>query len=364
MPELEVQLFGALQVIHHGRPLTTLPSPRQQALLAWLLLHPQSPQPRKHIAFAIWPDSDEGQALNNLRRELHHLRRALPDAERYLEITPLVLRWRHDAPYRLDVAQFRQALEPSGRDGRPAVEALERAASLYKADLLCALDDDWLGVHREELHRQAASGLEGLVTRLEESGERTRALHHAQRLLALEPLRESVYARVMRLQFAGGDQAAARRTYHRCVEVLRAELGVAPGGVVQAAYRHLLESEGPLPPVVRGELPLIGRRAEWQRLLRVWQEAAAGTARVLLISGEAGIGKSRLAEALLSLAQAGQARSARTRAYAAEGRLPYAPIRDWLHDPVMQVHLPTLGESWQLELARLLPDLSPPARPA
>ncbi|WP_309572548.1 AAA family ATPase [Deinococcus sp.] len=354
MAYLHVQLLGELRLTHGGEPLGAVVSPRQQALLAWLLLHAGAPQARKRIAFALWPDSDEAQAQTNLRRELHHLRHALPDANAFLEVTPTTLRWRHDAPGEVDVARFEHAA------GDTAAE-LERAADLYRGDLLPGLDDDWLDPFRQALHGRAVEVLEALAARCEQAGERTQALHHWQRLLALEPLRESGYAQVMRLHLASGDVAAARRAYAQCEAVLRAELGVEPGPVVQAVARMMQEAAGPdvLPPDARGAAPLIGRRAEWEHLHRVWAEVSAGAARVLLIAGEAGIGKTRLAESLLTLAQTQGARTARTRSYAAEGRLAYGPISDWLRSAAVQAPLGRLERPWLEELRRLVPELAP-----
>lgn len=369
MPDLEIQLFGALQVRHHGQPVTALRAPRQQALLAWLLLHGHSPQPRRHIAFAIWPDSGEAQALTNLRRELYFLRRALPDAERYLDITPSALRWRHDVPIGLDVTAFREATgqgstgQGSMPRGTPDIQALERAARLYTADLLPAVDDDWLTPQRDELHQRAAEVMEQLLDRYEQTGDRTQALHHAQRLLALEPLRESVYARLMRLHLENGDAAAAQHAYTRCAEVLKTELDMTPGEALQAMSRHVrehLDHErlNAAPPTPAGTLPLIGRQGEWKRLVRVWQGVQSGRSQVLLIAGEAGIGKTRLAEALIDLANESHARTARTRSYAAEGRLAYAPISDWLRSPALLTQASLLEPPWHEELVRLVPELA------
>ncbi|CAM3582836.1 AAA family ATPase [Deinococcus frigens] len=361
MSELEIQLFGGLHVVHHGQPVTALCAPRQQALLAWLLLHAGAPQPRKQIAFALWPDSDEPQALTNLRRELHHLRRGLPECERYLEVSAQTLCWRQDAPCTLDVQEFEEALGKLGRQTPPSTAELARAADLYTGELLYAADDEWLEPERQRLHRRAVEVLEVLAAQLEQSGERTRALTVLERLLALEPLRESAYAAMMRLHLAGGDAAAARQVYRRCVNVLKAELDVLPGQAVQAAYEFMQRGAAATPPTPPGELPLIGRRREWPGLLRVWQQTCAGSTRVLLIAGEAGIGKTRLAEALLALALSQGASTARSRSYAAEGRLAYAPISDWLRSPALTAGVGQLGEPWKGELARLLPELAPSA---
>ena len=82
---------------------------------------------RQHLAFLLWPDSDEPQARTNLRNLLHHLRRALPEAERLLRIDTQDLQWLPDGPFTLDVADLEQAV---------AAGELEKAAALYTGDLL------------------------------------------------------------------------------------------------------------------------------------------------------------------------------------------------------------------------------------
>ena len=66
-----------------------LGSARAESLLAYLLLHREAPQPRQRLAFLLWPDSTEPQARTNLRHLLHNLRRALPDPDRFLEVTQI-----------------------------------------------------------------------------------------------------------------------------------------------------------------------------------------------------------------------------------------------------------------------------------
>ncbi|WP_168734934.1 AAA family ATPase [Deinococcus sp. KSM4-11] len=358
MPELEVRLFGAFQVTVHGQPVTTLGAPRLQALLAWLLLHRDCPQPRRQVAFALWPDSDEAQALTNLRRELHHLRRAWPAIDQCLEVNALTLHWTPDGPSGLDVAAFEQAsrsvLTGAARDWNE----LERAAGLYPAALLPGLDDEWIDAHRQRWHDRMVAVLEAL---LDDDAPTSGAVRYAQRLVALEPYRDSAHARLMALHLDAGDPGAARHAYHECVRVLAAELGAAPGPLVQAAF-HRLEQQGeqaPPAPPGPGEPPLVGRRAEWGQVLEAWQAASSGPPRALLITGEAGIGKTRLAEALLTFATAQGVRTARTRSYAAEGRLAYAPVVEWLRSPALYGALASLALPWRREVARLLPELTP-----
>ena len=82
-----------------------------------------------------------------------------------------------------------------------------------------------------------------------------------------------------------------------------------------------------------------------------WRRACKHAPHFLLIAGEAGIGKSRLAEELLVWAQQQGFAAARTRAYAAEGRLAYAPIIEWLRSETLRVVLAHLGKVWLTEVS-------------
>src|ERR687897_3952009 len=88
---LSVRLLGELELRLGDRPLPALESARAESLLAYLLIHRDAPQPRQRIAFLLWPDSSEAQARTNLRHLLHKLRRAVPDAESFLDLTPRTL---------------------------------------------------------------------------------------------------------------------------------------------------------------------------------------------------------------------------------------------------------------------------------
>jgi DNA-binding SARP family transcriptional activator len=158
---LGIRLLGQLDLRLGETPLSPLESARAESLLAYLLLHRDAPQPRQRLAFLLWPDSSEPQARTNLRHLLHVLRRALPDLDRFLEVTPRALRWREDAPCWLDVAAFEAAAD---RDELPA---LREAAALYRGDLLESGYDEWLMEERERLRRRHLQALERLVELLE-----------------------------------------------------------------------------------------------------------------------------------------------------------------------------------------------------
>jgi DNA-binding SARP family transcriptional activator len=340
--------------------VTEVNTPRLQALLAYLLLHREAPQSRSHVAFQFWPDSTESQALSNLRTLLLRLRRALPDADRFLEATAQTLQWRLGAPFSLDVADFEDSLarakgaEQAG-DGAAVREALTDVVALYGGDLLPSCYEDWILPHRERLGQAYLRALEGLIELLEGQREYEGAVRYAQRLLRHDPLYEAAYRRLMRLRALSGDRAGALRVYHTCAATLARELGVEPSQATQSAYEQLVSARArtvPSPRAVPGVLPLVGREREWAQMQAAWHRSSRGP-RFLLLLGEAGIGKTRLVEELLDWAGRQGLAHASTRCYAAEGELAYAPVTVLLRARP----LPPLDDVWLTEVARLVPEV-------
>src|SRR5215831_9958098 len=111
---LDMRLLGAFRLTYEDAPLSQLPTPRVQALLAYLLLHQEAPQSRQQLAFLLWPDTTDAQARTNLRQLLHALKQALPQADHFVQTDAKTLHWQPDAPCRLDVAEFEETLTQAG----------------------------------------------------------------------------------------------------------------------------------------------------------------------------------------------------------------------------------------------------------
>ncbi len=364
MQRLQVTLLGEFQLTFDGAAILAANQPRLQSLLAYLLLHRNAPQPRQYLAFLFWPESTEAQALTNLRKQLLRLRRALPDVERFVLSNTKVIQWRPDAPFTCDAIEFEQAIAHAAplADER-AIAALQRVVDLYSGDLLPGCYDAWLIAKRDVLHASLIGALERLVLALEDNRDYPAAIRRAEQLLWHDPLHETIYRRLMRLYALNGDRAAALQVYQRCVITLQRELGVAPGADTRAAYARLQHDS--IPVVLRKhsertlaiQSPFVGRQAEWRALQAIWRQAIHGRAHVALLAGEAGIGKTRLAEELLSWVATQGITTAHARSYAAEGRLAYAPVIEWLRAPTLKPHLGQLSAADLTELARLLPEL-------
>ncbi len=258
MASMRIELFNNLLITCAQQPVLSVNTSRMQSLLAWLLLHSDSPQPRERLASLLWPESGESQARTNLRQLLHHLRHALPAECCLLEADNHSVQWRRDPGCTIDVVEFDAALARAADAGKRGDaegerDALEEAARLYQDDLLRGLYDDWLQPVREQYRRHLAQVLRRLATLLEAGRDYPAAIRHAERLVALDPLAEAHHQVLIRLHAGNHDRASALRAYHQCKQVLRRELGVEPDVATRELFDQVLRSE--LPGGARAELP-------------------------------------------------------------------------------------------------------------
>ncbi len=368
MPILRIQTLGDFRLNNDTDESIAINQARQQAMLTYLLLHRQTPQSRQHLAFLLWPDSSESQALTNLRKALTHFRQAAPVLAQAIFADHKMIQWRPDFPYLLDVADFEEKLtqataaQQAGHQ-REAISLLAAAVTLYSGPLLPSCYDDWLLAERERLHQRCLQALEQLGAHHEQQRDFATAIRYAQQLLRLDPLQESTHLQLMKLQALQGDRAAALRTYHTCARMLERELGVEPSEETQAAYARLLKlaTPAPLRPMATSRTQaiahVVGRQAEWGQLLAAWRLATQQRAHFVCVLGEAGIGKTHLAEALLTWASQQGFAVARTRAYAGEGQLAYAPVVEWLRAEPVRAVRQRVAKVWRSEVARLLPEI-------
>jgi DNA-binding SARP family transcriptional activator/pimeloyl-ACP methyl ester carboxylesterase len=376
MRRVSLSLLGGFQARLEPGPPLSLRTKKAQALLAYLALNPDRTHRRESLAAVFWGDRPDEHARASLRHALYELRKALAPV-------PTVLRTCGDivtvdgANIDLDVAVFTRLL------GEGTSEALARAMTLYRGDLLAGLSVDeepwetWLREERERLREQAVEGLARLLTHQRKTGQLDAAVVAAQRLLALDPLQEAVHRTLMRLHAQLGRRGVAFRQYQQCVNTLRRELGVEPEAETRLLYRQILRQRtmddvrpaagtatppwtGPAPDTRPPETPLIGRDAEMQQLREAFDRLPADGGGLFAVVGEAGIGKSRLVEELATHAEQHTARVLLGRAYESDQILLFGPIVDALRNgQAARDHetLEALGPVWRGELAHLLPEI-------
>jgi DNA-binding SARP family transcriptional activator/predicted ATPase len=358
---LDLQLLGGFHLTVESVPRPGLEKTRWQALIAYLVLQRQTPVPRAQVAFALWPDTREAQALTNLRNLLHRLPEAWPGCMQFIRVDRHTVQWQPHAPWSCDVVEFEDNLVLAVRASNTSDERrfLIQAVTRYRGELLPGHWDEWLLTARGSLHQRYVEALERAATLYAADAEFNQAIHLVERLLADDPLREAHYRWLMRLHVANGDRAGALHAYYQCSRTVQRELGVSPGPPTVAAYEAIVLPAGQrdLRLVAAGtlELPLVGRGAAWQQLLDDWRRLTTGspTTHCVLVSGEPGIGKSRLVQEFASWTAHQGATVAVAQAYPNDHALPFEPVVQWLRG----FDLERASPAWRQELAPLLPDV-------
>jgi oligopeptide transport system substrate-binding protein len=392
---LTFRLLGGLTISRAGRPVSGFHSRKERALLCYLAVTGRRHQ-RPFLAGLFWGVLPESRALANLRRALSHLRDVAGD---HLLITRRTAAFDGESDYWLDVEAF-EALVRQSQGPAPLSDAVE----LYRGDFLagfhvrgCPVFEEWVLGEQERLRSLAVEALRTLVRLHRARGEYAAAVAYAQQLLTLDPWREEAHRELMRLLALSGQRSAALAQYETCRRVLETELGLEPLEETTALYRRLVDwgtdelvdGNTNLPAYQSTELPFTGRGEAHTRLVNWWQSSRRGEGRLVLVEGEAGVGKTRLVEEVVRYAEAEGATVLRGRCYEFGGAVPYQPIaealRGYLRDKETGRHgdkgtrgqgdgetrrqgsvlspsppptlSPSLSPVWLSELSRLLPEL-------
>ncbi|MBA2396045.1 MAG: AAA family ATPase [Ktedonobacteraceae bacterium] len=358
-PTLHIHLLGDFLLTAGETPVTTITIPRLQSLLAYLLLHRDAPQDRSHLAFLLWPDSTEAQAHANLRQLVYRLRQSLPYADQLLHADKQSLQWLPThVDWTLDVLEFEQACILEQVQKKVVTrQTLEQVIRLYRGDLLPDCDEEWIVPERERLCHLFLQVAERLIALLEQERDYTTAIEIAHKLLRHDPLHEETYCQLMRLLAVHGDREEALRVYNTCVTSLERRLGVKPSEATQETYNLLLRATPRIPALMNRGVPLLGRNAEWQHLQEMWRKAGRGRSHMVMLTGEAGIGKTRLAEEMQIWVSRQGMTAVSAHCYPTLGHLPYTPVTAWLRTAPFQAHLLTLDPALRKEIARLVPEI-------
>ena len=289
---LEVRLAGGWQLRVNGTELAPPASKRARAVLAYLALHPGS-HPRRRLAARFWPDVLDESARASLRVALTELRQALGPAAVHLTATREAVAL--EGPDLLvDTRAFQQALD----DGEPI-----RALEVCSGPILEEFDEEWAIAARDEHSHRLGEALEQAAAL---AGDPREAIRLTRAQVALDPLAEGPNRRLIERLAASGDRVAALAAGRQFAERVRTQLGMSPSRETRALVEALRRTEpAPVPPppvLVRAhETEFVGRRAELERLRASWGGVQMHRdRRIVLIAGEPGIGKTRLAQRFAS----------------------------------------------------------------
>src|SRR3989440_4544623 len=391
---LRLAVLGSPEVFHDGSRLA-FALRKAQALLVYLAVE-GGMHPRSKLAALLWPDSEPQDARKALRNAIALLRNLLADAgtspaeHSYLLSQQDLLGLNPQTPLELDLEVVQQAWKqaqlfstfPSEEQRASLVAQVQHALSLVRGPFL---DGFWLREEvpfdqwHEQQQQQWQVRLHLLFERLsswqEAGGELDQARSTLIRWLGLDPLAEEAYRRLMRVQLALGDPSAALQVYVTCRARLAEELQVEPSPDTVALAEYIRATaaarrgNSPARPStatmagsrLTGELvaPLVGRAAAFSQLVGRYQQARLGQPQAVLIEGEAGVGKTRLAREFLAWVKAQGADALRGQAFEMGGRLPYQPLIEAIRPRLEEENAPEdlLEDLWLAELSRLLPEL-------
>jgi DNA-binding SARP family transcriptional activator len=370
MARLSLSLLGGFEARLDGRGPLTLARHKVEALLAYLASQPGQLHRRDKLAALLWADAPSARARHSLRQALAELRLALSPVPACLG------EWRDAvaidaAAADVDVVTF----DRLAADGSPG--GLERAVALYRGDFLEGMRiaepafEEWLMAERHRLREMALDALAKLLARDLRASADGPAVQTALRLLALDPLQETVHRTLMRLYLRLGRRGAGLRQYEQCLDVLRRELSTEPDAATRAVYVELLQTlavDDVMPPAA--PLPdgaLVGREADLARLRQAYEEAWRGGRAVVAVLGETGIGKTRLIEEFAAIVPGPEVRVLAGRAHETGSDLPFGLWIDTLRDGGALPDIARMVDDKRVprtELARLFPELADTEAPA
>jgi len=386
---LEITLTGdvTIRATAAGAPpeRRRLGSAQARVALAVLTLERQQGVPRDALAEAVWAEELPPTWPSALRTIVSRVRAfvapALPAEPEPLEA--------HAGRYRLQLPDevlvdvelaegaVAAALDALARNDLPGARSQGTAAAeTLRSPFLPDCDGEWVTGQRTRLGDLLVTGLEVVSQAAAAAGDGAAALVAANEAVTRAPLRESAFRCVMGAHAAAGNRAEALGAYQRLRRLLAEELGVDPSPETEAAYIDLLgpttaprpgdagarDAAGGLTPGV--STPFVGRDAELDSLAGAWQRAKAGARQLVLLTGETGIGKTRLATeaAQRVTAEGGLVLIGRCDR---EAIIPYQPFVELLDGFVAAIpdeELPPLGDAARAELAAVFPSFEGPPR--
>ncbi|HEX6292523.1 MAG TPA: AAA family ATPase [Herpetosiphonaceae bacterium] len=366
METLQLDVLGP-PLLRRGERTIAFARAKGVALLLYLACT-RVAQPRERLLDLLWPESLPQAARKNMRNTLWAIREALGDDVLALEAQTIQL----SAAVRVDLHTLEDGILLL--EGGTAA-ALEAVAAHYRGPLADGLIvheaaefEIWLMAERERVAATYLRLIERVIALHRAAGDWQAVLDQGQRALAVDPLRESVHLAMIEAYTRLGQRSLATQQYHALTEMLQHELAVAPLPETTARYESLLagasQTSAPQSPRPRSHdsaAPFVGRQGELAALDEDRSLAAQGTARVTLIAGELGIGKSRLWRTWAAGLPAEVVVLA-THALETEQPVPFGPLLALFRQPgparsMIQPPSP-LPPIWLAELSRLLPEIA------
>ena len=358
MPSVSLALCGGVKVAGHrvaGDPIGA----KSLALLAYVALEP-GPHTRDELTALLWGEYPEEKAKASLRQALTHLREQVPGALRVERTTVSLV----PGEVECDVSSFLRLARESPRAAAdiPVTRFLE-GLHLRR----CSAFEDWADGMRASLMKRMTEVLTAVTREALATRQWREAARLAERWVAVAPLSAASNAARIEALFLGGDRELALDAFGDYRTRLATETGQLPERELldlaerirasKAGTRKRQATEEWYENAPSFEGSLVGRDREWDALVHAWRTAAGGKGRVALIEGDAGVGKSRLADDLIRWVSANGGTVLRGRAYDVRGGAPFGTIIEALRSGIDAPGLAGTDPQWLAEVARVVPEL-------
>ncbi|MDN5744051.1 MAG: AAA family ATPase [Nocardioidaceae bacterium] len=357
---VELQVLGTVGVRSHGG-FAPIRSSQQRLILAHLCLAKGDPVGEQVLVDELW-ETPPADPLHALQAHMSRLRRS---TGLLIEHAPGGYRLNHD-DVEVDAARFEDLLrsaKQTNQDPELVVTRLEEGTALWRGPVLEDLPP------RSRLHSDRARLellYEDAVTELADAYlalERPEAaLPLLQESVNQNPVNERRWGQLMMALDRAGQRGDALEAFSRARERLVDLLGLEPNAELQQIQRDILAEDRPathpstLPDILPTPADLFGREGEWAKLTRLWREARHRQ-RIVLLTGEPGIGKTYLASRFT--AALGGATVHSSRCHAARG-VPYEPLAQLIRSDCADLDPPQIRSrlgSGATALRDVLPDL-------
>jgi DNA-binding SARP family transcriptional activator len=328
------------------------------ALLTYLVLEPGA-HTREKLAGLLWGESTDNEARASLRQALKHLRCHFGGDLR-CDRSVVELTGNIECPIR----DFRSQVAQEPRLGLELdVSRFLSGFSVRHAPQF----DEWVTEFRRRLLRQYQEALGRMARDAMGQWHWRDAMDLADRWLSTDPLSDEAIRLAIEARYLSGDRGAALARYQEYRALLLHETGCEPSRTLLNLV-HRVESD-PAPASKRPitdewyarapsfQTSLIGREKEWAALEKSWKAVRRGLGRIILIEGEPGVGKSRLADDFLRWVVAQGGSVLRGHGYDVRAGLPYEPVVEILRDALSTPGLGGAAPEWLTEATKLLPEL-------
>jgi DNA-binding SARP family transcriptional activator len=342
-----------------GSSIEPAPGAKLLGLLAYLALEPGAHR-REEIAALLWGEFPEERARGSLRQALTHLREAMGETLHVDRATVELV-----GPLRCDVSEFLQLapVEPTAALAIDIPRFLESLAIRGSPAF-----EEWADTKRAELLGRYVALLRAAARDARARRAWQEAVQLSERWKRLQPLEDDAVALEMEARFLVGDRPGALSAFARHVAQLSADVGREPGRSLKTLADRIEHAEKDSSVPRRAteswyqhapsfDASLVGRSREWETLKRQWEGVIAGSSRVVLIEGEPGVGKSRLADDFMRWATSQGSLVLRGRGYDARAGAPFGPMIEALRGTLEAPGLAGVDAEWLAEVSRVLPEL-------